>query len=115
MPYADRGWFEYILPHRLRYFGNPCKSTTTNLDLQNFSKLDQVTSAIDTVDSVPEGCEIWVRPSYSAMGRRRQKTSRRLVIYWVDHRYRRILNEMPSDDLPLSGEDDGAFSYLILH
>ena len=63
---------------------------------------------------MPEGCEIWVRPSYSATGWRRQKTSGRLVVYWVDHRYRRILNEMPSDDLPLSGEDDGAFSYLIL-
>ena len=112
-PYADRGWFEYILPHGLRYFGNPRKSTTTDLDLRNFSKLDQVTSAIDTVDSVPEGCEIWVRPSYKAMRWRRPKTPGRLVIYWVDHRYRRILNEMPSDDLPLSGEDDSAFSYLL--
>jgi len=35
-----------------------------------------------------------------------------LVIYWADHRYRRILN-VPSNDLPLSGEDDSAFSYLL--
>jgi len=31
-PYADRGWFEYILLHGLRYFGNPHKSATTDLD-----------------------------------------------------------------------------------
>jgi len=110
MPYADCGWFEYMPPHGLRYFGNPRKSTTTDFDLQNFSKLNQVTSVIDTVDSVPEGCKIWVRLSYSATGWRRQKTPGRLVIYWVDHRYHRILNEMPSDDLPLLREDDSAFS-----
>ena len=91
----------YILPHGLRYFGNPRKSATTDHDPRKISKPDQVTSAIDTVDSVPEGCDIWIRPSYKAMGWRRQKTPGRLVMYWVDHRYRRILNEMPSDDLPL--------------
>ena len=80
-PYANRRWFEYILPHRLRYFGNPHKSATTDLDLRNFFKLDQVTGAIDAVGSVPEGCEIWIRPSYKAMGWRRQKTPGRLVVY----------------------------------
>ena len=110
MPYADRGWFEYQLPHGLRYFGNPRKSATTDLDLRNFSKLDQVTNTIDTADSVPEGCEIWIRPSYQAIGWGRRKTPGRLVIYWVDHRYRRILSEVPSDDLPVSGEDDSEFS-----
>jgi len=54
-PYTEHGWFEYILPHGLRYFGNPHKSAITDLDLRNFSTLDQVTSAIDTVDSVPDG------------------------------------------------------------
>jgi len=98
----------YILPHGLRYFGNPRKSATTDHDPRKISKPDQVTSAIDTVDSVPEGCEIWIRPSYEAMGWRRQKTPGWLVIYWADHRYRQILNEMPSDDLPLSGEVDSA-------
>jgi len=113
MPYTDRGWSEYILPHGLRHFGNPRKSAITDLDLRNFSKLDQVTSAIDTGDSVPEGCEIWIRPSYKAKGWRGQKTPGWLVIYWVDHRYRCILSEMPFDDLPLSGEDDSAFLYLL--
>jgi len=42
MPYyADHGWFEYILPHRLRYFSNPHKNTMTDLDLRNFSKLHE--------------------------------------------------------------------------
>jgi len=113
MPYTDRGWFEYILPHELRYFGSPRKSAITDHDPRNFSKLDQVTSAIDTADSVPEGCEIWIRPSYKAKGWRGQKTPGWLVIYWVDHRYRCILSEMPFDDLPLSGEDDSAFLYLL--
>ena len=40
MPHTDHRWFEYILPHRLRYFNNPRKSATTALDLRNFSKLD---------------------------------------------------------------------------
>jgi len=70
-------------------------------------------SAIDVADSVPEGCEIWIRPSYKAMGWRRRKTPGRSVIHWVDHRYCWILNEMPIDDLPLSGADDSAFSYLL--
>ena len=39
-PHTDRRWFEYILPHGLRYFNNPRKSATTALDLRNFSKLD---------------------------------------------------------------------------
>jgi len=92
-----------------RYFGNPRKSAATDLDLRNIFKLDQVTGAVDAVDSVPEGWEIWIWP----MGWRRQKTPGRPVIHWVDHRYCRILNEMPFDDLPLSGEDDSAFSYLL--
>jgi len=66
------------------------------------------------VDSVLEECEIWIRLSYKVVGWRRQKMPGRLVIYWVDHRYHRILDEMPSSDLRLSGEDDSEFSPFFL-
>ena len=60
------------------------------------------------MDSVLEGCEIQIRPSYKETGR--HKTPRQLVIYGVDHHYRQIMNEMPSDGLPASGEDVSEFS-----
>jgi len=41
-------------------------------------------------------------------GRRRPAS-----LSFIGWRYRRILNEMPFDVLPLSGEDDSAFSYLL--
>ena len=90
----------------------PRKSAAMDLDQWNLFKLDQVTSVIDAVGSVLEGCKIWIRPSYKGMRWRRQKMPRWPVIHWVDHRYCWILNELPFDDLPLSGEDDSAFSYL---
>jgi hypothetical protein len=112
-PYADRGWYEYVLPHGLRYFGNPEKRATTDIDLRNFSKLDEVTHAVDAIDGVPEGCEAWVRPAYKTNTWVRKNVPSQLVIYWVDHRYRRILNEMPTDDFTLTEEDESQFWCFI--
>ncbi|KAH7887288.1 hypothetical protein F5I97DRAFT_812378 [Phlebopus sp. FC_14] len=106
-PYTARGWIEFSLPHGLRYFTNRESRATTDVDLRNLAKLDEVTLAIDNVGGVPEGCELWLRaPDGGKKGWRRSKVSTGPVIRWVDHRSRRILNEAPTDEYILSGEDD---------
>ncbi|KAG6332906.1 hypothetical protein ID866_6184 [Astraeus odoratus] len=120
-PYAERGWYEYVLPHGLRYFGHPDKRATTDIDLRNFSKLDEVTRAVDSIDGVPEGCEAWVRPAHRGKAWGRKSAPSQLVVCWVDHRYRRILSEMPTDDFILTEEDEKLddeyryWSYIEMH
>ncbi|KAI6043664.1 hypothetical protein EDC04DRAFT_3138304 [Pisolithus marmoratus] len=128
-PYADSGWYEYVLPHGIRYFGNPEKRATTDLDLRSHARLEEVErvmeSAMENVAErqVPEGCEMWIRRSHKVSGWSRKKgaTMGDLVVFWVDHRYRRVLNDAPTDDGALSGEDDRLddeyryWSYVEMH
>ncbi|KAI6043680.1 hypothetical protein EDC04DRAFT_636350 [Pisolithus marmoratus] len=57
---------------------------------------------------VPDGCEMWIWRSHKVSGWSRKKgaTMGDLVVFWVDHRYRRVLNDAPTDDRALPGEDD---------
>lgn len=128
-PYADSGWYEYVLPHGIRYFGNPEKRATTDLDLRSHARLEEVErimeSAMENVAErqVPDGCEMWIRRSHKVSGWSRKKgaTMGDLVVFWVDHRYRRILNDVPTDDGAVSGEDDRLddeyryWSYVEMH
>lgn len=128
-PYADSGWYEYVLPHGIRYFGNPEKRATTDLDLRSHARLEEVErvmeSAMENVAErqVPDGCEMWIRRSHKVSGWSRKKgaTMGDLVVFWVDHRYRRILTDVPNDDGAVSGEDDRLddeyryWSYVEMH
>ncbi|KAH0840360.1 hypothetical protein J3R83DRAFT_1383 [Lanmaoa asiatica] len=106
-PHVSRGWTEYALPHGIRYYVNEDSRAITDLDLRNLTKLDEVSNAIDTADDVPEGCEMWIRTGTNTKkGWRKHKAGSEPVLLWVDHRHRRVLSEVPSDDYVTSGEDD---------
>lgn len=105
--HVSRGWTEYALPHGIRYYVNEDIRAITDLDLRNSTKLDEVSNVVDTADDVPQGCEMWIRTGTNAKkGWRKHKAGSEPVLVWVDHRYRRVLNEVPSDDYVSSGEDD---------
>ncbi|KIJ07455.1 hypothetical protein PAXINDRAFT_19360 [Paxillus involutus ATCC 200175] len=62
---------------------------------------------IETAEVVPEGCEMWIRGTHGGKkGWRKQKAASEPVIFWVDHRSRRVLNEVPSEEYVPSGDDD---------
>ncbi|KAG6325831.1 hypothetical protein ID866_13259 [Astraeus odoratus] len=69
-------------------------------------KLDEVTRAVDVMGSVPEGCETWVRPTRRTKAWGRKSIPSQPVVCWVNHRYHRILTEMPTDDFTLTEEDE---------
>lgn len=106
-PHVNRGWHEHALPHGVRYYVNEDSRAITDLDLRSLSKLDEVTNVIDASDDVPEGCEMWIRTgSNGKKVWRKHKAGGDPVLLWVDHRHRRVLSEVPSDDYVSSGEDD---------
>lgn len=116
-PYVHRGWTEYALPHGIRYFTNEDSRAITDLDLRNLTKLDEASNTIDTSEDVPDGCEMWIRAvSNGKKGWRKHKAGSEPFLFWVDHRHRRVLNEVPLDD-HVFGEDDSKSSmvlYLLL-
>lgn len=98
---------------------NEDSQAITDLDIRNLTKLDEVSNVVDTSDDVPEGCELWVRAgTNSKKGWRKHKAGSEPVLFWVDHRHRRVLSEVPSDDYVSSGEDDSkpgaTLSFIIL-
>ncbi|KAG9317911.1 hypothetical protein JVU11DRAFT_2142 [Chiua virens] len=106
-PHVTRGWTEYALPHGIRYYVNEDSRAITDFDLRSLTKLDEASNTIDAAEDVPEGCEMWIRPGGNAKkGWRKHKGVHEPVLAWVDHRHRRVLSEVPSDDYVLSGEDD---------
>lgn len=114
-PHTARGWTEYALPHGIRYYVNEDSRAITDLDLRNLTKLDELSNAIDTADDVPEGCELWVRTgTHSKKGWRKHKVGSEPVLLWVDHRHRRVLSEVPSDDYVSSGADESKLNAKLL-
>ncbi|KIJ07454.1 hypothetical protein PAXINDRAFT_19359 [Paxillus involutus ATCC 200175] len=106
-PLVARGWVEFSLPHGLRYYENRESHAITDIDLRNLARLDEVSVTIETAEVVPEGCEMWIRGTHGGKkGWRKQKAASEPVIFWVDHRSRRVLNEVPSEEYVPSGDDD---------
>ncbi|KAI6043675.1 hypothetical protein EDC04DRAFT_2599952 [Pisolithus marmoratus] len=112
-PYAGSDWYKYVL--HMGY----------DLDLRSHARLEVVERVMESVmeniaeRQVPDGCEMWIRRSHKVSGWSRKKgaTMGDLVVFWVDHRYRRVLNDAPTDGGALPGEEDctGPMSRSILH
>ncbi|KAI6028799.1 hypothetical protein F5J12DRAFT_807775 [Pisolithus orientalis] len=127
--YSNGGWYKYVLPHGIQYFGNPEKRATTDLDLRSHARFEEVERVMENAmknvaeRQVPGGCEMWIRHKESGWSKKKGVSMGDLVVLWVDHRYRRILNDVPTDDGTVSGEDDrvligdeyGYWSYVEMH
>ncbi|KIJ05235.1 hypothetical protein PAXINDRAFT_21486 [Paxillus involutus ATCC 200175] len=91
-----RGWVEFSLPHGLR--------------------LDEVSVTIETAEVVPEGCEMSIRGAQGGKkGWRKQKAASEPVIFWIDHRSRRVLNEVPSGDDDRLDDEYRYWSFVEIH
>ena len=114
-PFVTRGWARYALPHGILYYVNEESRVTTDLDLRNPSQLEEVSNVLDMADSVPEGSEMWVRLGMSSKNGwwKHKAGAEKPMLLWVDHRYRRVLHEVPSDDY-VSSDDSKPIAALSI-
>ncbi|KAI6042221.1 hypothetical protein EDC04DRAFT_2971771, partial [Pisolithus marmoratus] len=101
-PYADSRWLEYVPPHGIRYFGSPERRATIDMNLnlrslQGWRKwrgLWKVRWKMWPSDKSQTDVRCgFGGVTVSGWSRKKGATMGDLVIFWVDHRYRRILND----------------------
>ena len=105
---AEMGWSEYHLPDGTTYYVHPTLRVTTDVNLRDDPVLDGVSAYLGMDNGVggrplvvvPAGCEIWLREQLvdtpaSKKGRgskgKKNKPSRKLETYLVDHSLRSVL------------------------
>ena len=83
----ELGWIEYQLPDNTMYYVHPTRRMTTDIDMREDKKLDEVVIFLERHGGtvVPLGMELWIREGEHT------KKGFSLKMFWVDHGRRTLV------------------------